>query len=194
MKCLSLCLFCVCVSALAHAAPDTSMEAARAHFMEGTQAYSRGDYARAAVEYKAAYDAEPDPALLYNIAQAARLAHDPAQALTYYRAYLKNQPNVANHVEIEARIQELEAETRPAPPPVPASVVDATLTAPPPSPPPKPAYKKGWVWGTVVGVVVVVGAGLGLGLGLGLSHESAPSTGLGNDKVFGAVVSRGGSR
>ena len=60
---------------------------------------------------------------------------------------------------------------------------DVVASAPPP-PPHRPLYKKGWFWGAVVGGVVVA-AGLGLGLGLGLTHGGgAPSSDLGNQKVF----------
>jgi tetratricopeptide (TPR) repeat protein len=181
----------------AYAAPtNAAIAEAQQHFMQGTKSYNLGEYARAAEEYKAAYDAMPDPALLYNIAQSYRLGNNPARALFFYRAYLRTQPNASNRREIEDRIRDLSAEIEPqlppphftkTAPPAIAPIVDATLTTPAPRPH-KPLYKKGWFWGTVVGIAVA--AGVGVGLGVGLTRSNVPHSGLGNQVVFSAGVAR----
>jgi outer membrane protein assembly factor BamD (BamD/ComL family) len=105
-------LFAV-VSACAIARADgnvTNNVEARRHYDEGSTAYSLGDFTHAAEEYKAAYKAKPDPAFLYNIAQAYRLANDAPNALFFYRSFLHNLPDAPNRQEVEDRIAKLEAQ------------------------------------------------------------------------------------
>lgn len=85
-------------------------EQARKHYQEGVSAYNGGEFDRAVKEYKAAYALKRDPALLFNIAQAYRLAKDFEQALFFYRSYLRSQPQAANRAEVEDRIVKLEEE------------------------------------------------------------------------------------
>jgi hypothetical protein len=204
-----------CLVSVALAAParaEGSDEDARRHYDEATKAFDVGDFARAVAEYKAAYGARPDPAFLYNTAQAYRLAGDARQAIFFYRSYLRNARNAPNRREVEDRIRKLEASARSAPPPTSeptpppkvepaAPKVEPTPAAPEPAPVPeptttlvstpadtphaadKPVYKKWWLW-TAVGGAVVVGVGLGVGLGLGLDHNHAPNTALGTTDVF----------
>lgn len=47
---------------------------AREHYRRGTNAFNLGHYLEAVKEYEAAYQLKEDPALLFNIAQAYRLA------------------------------------------------------------------------------------------------------------------------
>lgn len=136
---------------------DNNLAEARRHYDEGSTAYSLGDFTRAAEEYKAAFKAKPDPAFLYNIAQAYRLANDAPNALFFYRSFLHNLPDAPNRREVEDRIAKLEAQVAaqnamvkqppnttipptahgeppsaaPAAPPAPAPM--PTLTAPSPS-------------------------------------------------------------
>jgi hypothetical protein len=95
--------------AVARAQSNSSVEARR-HYEAGNTAYSLGEFVRAAEEYKAAYKARQDPAFLYNIAQAFRLANDPANAVFFYRSFLHNQANASNRREVEDRIAKLEAQ------------------------------------------------------------------------------------
>src|SRR5262249_36399535 len=85
------------------------IEKARAHFKSGLAAYTLGDYPKAAEEYEAAYAEEPDPALLYNAAQAQRLAGNKARALFLYRNYLRYFPNQSNRAEVREHIANLQA-------------------------------------------------------------------------------------
>lgn len=177
---------------------DPAIAEAVAHFQAGRKAYNLGDFARAAVEYKAAYDAKADPAFLYNIAQSYRLANAPDQALSFYRSYLAQVPG--DHPDIEAQVRKLEAQTAARPAVTPPVATDPVETpqvmavtsplAPPSERSPTPTYRKGWVWGVVAGVVVA-GVAIGLGVGLGVERNpSPPGTALGNSKVFSFGVSR----
>lgn len=94
------------------AAPAASAEAlsaeARRHYEEGTKAFNLAEFPRAVAEFKAAYNAKPDPLLLYNIGQAFRLGGDEAQALFFYKSFLRNMPDAPNRKEVEVRIRTLD--------------------------------------------------------------------------------------
>jgi tetratricopeptide (TPR) repeat protein len=100
----------VIVGAVAPAHADGNSAEARRHYEEGNTFYSLGDFQHAAEEYKAAYKAKQDPAFLYNIAQAYRLANDAPNALFFYRSFLRNMPTAPNRREVEDRITKLEAQ------------------------------------------------------------------------------------
>jgi outer membrane protein assembly factor BamD (BamD/ComL family) len=90
------------------AADDPEAAEAKKHYEEGTKAFNLGEYPRAISEFKATYNAKPDPLLLYNIAQSYRLQGDPSQALFFYKSFLRNMPNAPNRKEVEGRIKTLE--------------------------------------------------------------------------------------
>ena len=81
---------------------------AREHYRRGTAAYNLGKYAEAAHEYELSYEATLDPALLFNVAQAYRLAGDRNKALTAYRSYVRSAPEGDKRELAEARIKEIE--------------------------------------------------------------------------------------
>jgi len=84
-------------------------DAARAEVAAGTAAYNLGYYDDAARHYEEAYRQVPDPALLFNIGQAYRLAGKPDRAIVAYRSYLRTAPaDAANRGQVEKRIPELE--------------------------------------------------------------------------------------
>src|ERR1700747_3723892 len=87
-------------------AEDTT--AAREHYQKGTAFFDLGKYADAIKEFEAAYEAKNDPAFLYNLAQAHRLAGNPEQALRFYRTYLRKNPKPPNRADIEDKISQLE--------------------------------------------------------------------------------------
>ncbi|HVR62822.1 MAG TPA: tetratricopeptide repeat protein, partial [Polyangia bacterium] len=70
--------------------------------------FDLGKYADAIKEFEAAYEAKNDPAFLYNLAQAHRLAGNPEQALRFYRTYLRKNPKPPNRADIEDKISQLE--------------------------------------------------------------------------------------
>lgn len=99
--------------------------AAKAHFKSGKAYYDLGKYDEAIREFEAAYEAKSDPAFLFNLAQAHRLAGHSTEALHFYRTYLRYVPNPPNLSDIEANMRTLERaveKTAPSPvSPVPAS-------------------------------------------------------------------------
>jgi tetratricopeptide (TPR) repeat protein len=95
----------VCLAAPAARGDDTV--AARLHYNQGTKAFDLGLYDKAIAEYMTAYQAVNDPALLYNLAQAHRLAGHVRDALRFYRVYLQRLPGAENRPEVEQKIMEL---------------------------------------------------------------------------------------
>src|SRR5437868_4028115 len=81
---------------------------ARALFEEGNAHFAVGEFAQAAEKYEAAYKIRPDAALLYNAAQATRLAGNNAKALVLYRNYLQFYPNEPNADEVRGQVQRLQ--------------------------------------------------------------------------------------
>lgn len=194
-------LLCVILTLLLAAPAFGDTETAKAQYKKGLSAYALGDYAEAAKAYEAAFNAEPDPALLYNAAQAHRLAGNKARALTLYRNYIKLFPAHAAKSEAPRHVNNLQAAIEsdrkaatapptepvaPANPPAPVNVVEPVK--PPPvatTPPPttttspevslvektSPPKKRTPPW--VWGVVAggIVVVGVGLGVGLGIALQ-----------------------
>lgn len=144
---------------------------ARKHFKAGKQAYADGEYKKAAEEFAAGYLLDPKPAFLINIAQSHRQAGDLEQAIRYYQEYLRAAPDTRLKPQVEAIINEIEAQIEEqkkaqAPTPAPAPFIPPAPEPEPPAPPPpaskpKPFYKRWWFW---AGVAAVVGAGVGVGI------------------------------
>src|SRR5215831_7161200 len=92
----------VVVLLVAAAAPSRAagdQRSARRLYDEATAAFGLGHYADAAEKYEAAFAARPDPALLYDAAQAYRLAGNKARAIELYRNYLRLYPGGTNSNE-----------------------------------------------------------------------------------------------
>jgi tetratricopeptide (TPR) repeat protein len=84
-------------------------EAAREEARLAAVAFNLGHYDEAASLYEQAYKRVSDPVLLYDIGQCHRLAHEPAEALTAYRSYLRTAPEgVPNRESVERMIDDLE--------------------------------------------------------------------------------------
>jgi tetratricopeptide (TPR) repeat protein len=97
----------IIVSAAATAHAD-ERAVAREHYVKGTKSFDLGLYEDAIVELMAAYKAKDDPAFLYNIAQAHRLAGHTGEALRFYRVYLIKLPHAPNRDDVEVKIAELQ--------------------------------------------------------------------------------------
>jgi hypothetical protein len=133
------------VAVLGVASPAWAIDenAARQHFEQATDAFSKGRYDDAVREYLLAYRASNDSSLLFNVAQSHRLAGHYSAALQYYRMYLQNQPDASDRKEVEKQIKEmekrLEKEASHTPAPRPSTPGPSTVsppTTPPPMPPP----------------------------------------------------------
>ncbi len=110
---------------------------AKVHTDAATAAYKSGDYDKAIEEFEAAYQINAEPQLLYNLAQASRLAKKPERALEYYHKYLDAVPYAENREVVQTRITEVEKEIAAAkPPPPPDQETPATMRAKPVEPTP----------------------------------------------------------
>ena len=72
----------------AGAAEDKRTQAHRL-YDEATAAFGVGSYAEAAEKYEASFKLHPEPALLYNAAQAYRMAGNRPRALQLYRNFVR---------------------------------------------------------------------------------------------------------
>ena len=170
---------------VARAAPtDAQAAEARLHYAQAARAYDLAEYEAALGEFKEAYRIVDDPAFLFNIAQCHRKLGHPADAITFYRTYLRRAPNTPHRPEVERFIVDLEKESafRPAsatPSPAAPAAAASAAAAPaliPPAPPARaaapvalvaapaqpapetgrPVYKRGWFW--IVTGAVLAGA------------------------------------
>lgn len=175
---------------------------AKDHYKKGLSYYALQKYAEAAVEYEAAFELEPDPALLFNAAQAHRLAGNKQRALALYESFLRLFPqkedgSVMRHIvalraaiaaeskaepPMTTRASEEKREAKPAADVAPQQGQTVQITAQP-SPPPEHKRKPKWLWGVVAGAVVVVGVGLSVGLGVGLSGNQYPTPTVGSARL-----------
>ena len=89
-------------------APD--LERARRHFEAGSQAFQRGDYPRAELEFRGAYAITKDPLLYYNIGQSQQRRGHHEAAIKSYRAYLAGVPDADDRAEVEGIIRNIEKE------------------------------------------------------------------------------------
>jgi hypothetical protein len=169
---------------------EDNVDAAREHYQRGKRAYDVGHFAEAAKEYELAYAAKDDPALLFNLGQAQRMAGDRTAAVLAYKAYLRNAPDAPNRAEVEQRIQELQTTpsvpltespplpgkvnspppTRPADGSHPALPSTAILTSAPP-PHSRPLHKKWWLWTITAVVAGAAATALAVGVPQGQPRE-----------------------
>jgi len=113
-------------------------EKARAHFRLGRAYYDNGDFAKAAVEFEAAYAISQRAALLYNIYLAYRDANDTRNAAEALRKYLQLESKVENRGQLESRLAALERSLKENPPPPVAAAAPSAPAAAPAAPAPQP--------------------------------------------------------
>jgi len=103
--------------ALAQPAPATDKTKVAKQYVEaGLAAQGTGDYDTALTMYSKAYQLVPHPLLIFNMAQAHRLAGHIDQALTLYARYLSEDPHGAQAQtarELVAELRARKAKTRP---------------------------------------------------------------------------------
>ena len=98
-------------AARADEVPDVSTdnELAKLHFRVGAEHYARGEYDKAILEFQAAYEVVPLPALHYDLGRChERLGHTRA-ALAEYTLYLDSAPDVASRRSVQEHSAELKA-------------------------------------------------------------------------------------
>ncbi len=82
-------------------------EAAETQFEQGVKRYNLGRFAEAITAFERAYDADPAPILLFNIAQSHRQMGNKERALFFYRRYVEQAPDAPNRTEVEQRMKDL---------------------------------------------------------------------------------------
>jgi tetratricopeptide (TPR) repeat protein len=186
MKNKTLVLFLFCLVGFTKAAqaqqpPHAECESSAAcmSLFELAQQQSRtGQLQAAAVSYKAAYEVNQDPRLLFSIARVLEKSGQAAEAITYYQRFTDSAVEDVNQKDkareylklVEAK-QVLSAALVPLTPmhevlpvvlPVPGALPSITRTAEAAV----PVYKKGGFWGMLIGTAAVVGLCAGLGIGM----------------------------
>jgi tetratricopeptide (TPR) repeat protein len=122
---------CLLLVLVALAAPARADEDAKALFDQGTALFALHRFAESAAAYEKAFALHPDPALLYNAAQAQRLAGNKRRARDLYESLLRVYGDrIDNRVEITTRIRELDAALAAEPPPSSSPVTPAAVTTP----------------------------------------------------------------
>jgi tetratricopeptide (TPR) repeat protein len=168
-------------------AAEAGEEVAKKHYQQATALFATGRYDEAGEEYEAAYVAGPEPALLFDAAQAYRHGSRKDRALLLLKNYLMLYPKAPNVDVVRAQVAQLkeamEASPAPAVPSVESKPVPSAESATNPSTlvPTTPAgaglqsatqpaprrillHQKWWFWttiGTVISGAVVVGVVLG---------------------------------
>jgi len=91
-------------------------EEAKRHFEKAELAYKLGRYSEAIDAYEAAYKALPEPAFLFNVAQAHRQQYQIDKkalhlhkALSLYKAYLRDAPEAKNRQVVIRLVDELKS-------------------------------------------------------------------------------------
>jgi tetratricopeptide (TPR) repeat protein len=186
--------------ALAQSEPPTEKppavapeDEARSLFERGSTLYALGRYAEAAPLFERAFELKPDPALLYNAAQAYRFMGNKTRALTLYQNYVRlfgdqisNADEARRQIELLkesiAADERAKAAEHPAtvqtPPPAPAPG-PTTLTATAPPPRQKPLVKRPWFWVAVGGAAAVVITGVAVGVAVGTRGHTDPAASFG---------------
>jgi tetratricopeptide (TPR) repeat protein len=104
-----LCAALLCCATLRTAqADDRAERTARAHFKRGERAFNLGKFKEAERAYAAAYQAQPLPAFLFNLAQCHRNLGNPERALFFFRRYLTLEPDGPNRKMVLDLIDEQE--------------------------------------------------------------------------------------
>ncbi len=132
-----------CLLAATVVAAAAPRDDAQRRFEIGLRHYAVAAYDAAIAEFKAAYELEPRPSFLYNLAQAERLSGDCERAIVTYRTFLRTRParawaeaaqgNIDRCAALGAapapRVAEPAPRVEPAPAPAPP-VVAADAAAP----------------------------------------------------------------
>ena len=78
-------------------------------YAEGEKLYAAGRYLAAAEKFRAAYDLDPDPVYLFNLAQAYRFGEDCARSAAFYGKFLEKVPDAPNAAKVKGWKDEQDA-------------------------------------------------------------------------------------
>ncbi len=109
---LALALSLLSTVAPVGAQPQTDRVKAQEIFKRGQGFFVEGRYNEAAVEFLNAFQLDPHPAIMYNVARAHEEMGKLVKALQYYRVALSLKPSKAVKEELERKIAELELTLR----------------------------------------------------------------------------------
>ncbi|MCX5743525.1 MAG: hypothetical protein NT062_13615 [Proteobacteria bacterium] len=176
----------VALVAATTAAAEPVPAKARTLAAEGLQAHAAGDYRRAIDAFERAYVLAPSGNLIFNLAQAYRLAGDCENALIMYRRFLLSGPTVeaANLAGVHLRAMErcvVQLETIPMVPLRPRPIPPSPTPTPTPTRTPTPTPTPTMVTRTptlthppiVIGLAATGVAALGVGLVYALDARAA---------------------
>jgi hypothetical protein len=106
---LSILVFASLVETPAGAQSPGPQETAQQHYDRGAKLYNLGHFQEAIPDFEKAYDLDPSPIFLFNIAQSHRQLGNKERALFFYRRYLEQAPKATNRDDVERRMKDLEA-------------------------------------------------------------------------------------
>lgn len=165
------------------------IEESKAHYDRAIELSRHEHYKQALGEFQAAYDLQPKPVLLYNMAQCYRRLGQAREALDHYQRYYDLEPDKTE--DMKAKVQAYLAQMRswlerksgapgedPGLAPAPAPAPQPPLPPPPAvaaKPPPRPIYKRWWFWSALG--VVTAGAVAGI-VAATYPRDSGPAPGL----------------
>jgi hypothetical protein len=101
------------LSSTAHAQTEEQLARARTLFTEGQAAYDAGRFQEAVTKMREAYDITHSAELAFNVARVYERMSEYADAVRYFRIYLREgQPDAEVRADVEARIEALRAAER----------------------------------------------------------------------------------
>lgn len=156
------------------ALPDCSNDSKCLSLFEQARVQSSaGQLSEALRSYQLAYEAVPDPRLLYSIARVFQKAGQPIDAIPFYRRFIDSKlEDEAQKATARSYLLQCEAAqaVRPERISPPVTVAPAPKA---PEPRPVPVYKRWWFW-TILGGVAVAGIAAGTAYGITAQQNRIP--------------------
>jgi tetratricopeptide (TPR) repeat protein len=137
----------------------TPQQEAKALVAKAMKAHEKGDFATALTNLQAAYEKDPQPELLYAIAQVHVKLMQCKEAISFYEQFLATNPSEAAAKDTREAIDVCKAQLPPEPPPPPPPE-PAQPPPPPPPPPSLPWYRDAIGAGLVGSGLIAAGAGV----------------------------------
>lgn len=172
---MKLVLLIITLALVALKTPANAQPSAEDLYAEGQAAYDRADYTTAITKWQASYDLSKETGLLFNLAQAKRLAGDCVGAMTTYRRFDTADADATSdqHKLAKDFMRELDGKCPEKPAALPPKIVadpklDGRLNLDPRLTDHESGGRSGRSWkiaGVVTGGVGVVTIAIGLGLG-----------------------------